>query len=54
MSIFADFESRVLTALETMQGEGELPPGLDFSNVVVELARDASHGDIAINFYVIQ
>ncbi len=49
MSIFADFETRVHTALGAMQEAGELPSALDFCNIVVEPTRDAAHGDIAIN-----
>ena len=49
MNLFTDIRSAVLSALETMQGEGALPSDLDFANVAVEPPRDAAHGDMATN-----
>ncbi|MEP5152191.1 MAG: arginine--tRNA ligase, partial [Planktotalea sp.] len=49
MNLFTDIRSAVISALETMQGDGVLPAGLDFANVAVEPPRDASHGDMATN-----
>jgi arginyl-tRNA synthetase len=49
MNIFADFQQRLTACLLALQSEGKLPQGLDFSRVVVEPTRDASHGDMAAN-----
>jgi arginyl-tRNA synthetase len=49
MNIFSDFQAHVLKAVATLQGEGQLPKGLDLSKVTAEPPRDASHGDISTN-----
>ncbi|MGI3167716.1 arginine--tRNA ligase [Pseudooceanicola sp. C21-150M6] len=49
MNLFADIRATVLDALTAMQGEGQLPAGLDFANVTVEPPRDKGHGDMATN-----
>jgi arginyl-tRNA synthetase len=49
MNVYADVLSRVVAALQALQGEGALPPGLDFGNVEVAPPREASHGDLASN-----
>jgi arginyl-tRNA synthetase len=49
MNIFAEFQTRILKALETLDlrtAEGETP---DLSRVTVEPPRDPSHGDLATN-----
>ncbi len=49
MNLFADMRDRVLAILADMQEAGELPGGLDLSNVAVEPPRDPAHGDMATN-----
>ena len=49
MNLFTELRARVLAALDTMQTEGQLPAGLDMSNVTVEPPRDPAHGDMATN-----
>lgn len=49
MNIFAEFQSRLLTILHTLQKEKILPPEVDFSRVTIEPPRDAAHGDMATN-----
>lgn len=49
MNIFADVETRVVTALEALISEGKLPAGLAIPAIDVEAPREASHGDVAIN-----
>ncbi|MXU65491.1 arginine--tRNA ligase [Oceanomicrobium pacificus] len=49
MNLFADIKTLVLQSLDAMVTAGDLPEGLDMSNVSVEPPRDASHGDMATN-----
>ncbi len=49
MNLFTDIRGQVIAALDAMVAAGELPAGLDFSNVTVEPPRDAAHGDMATN-----
>ncbi len=49
MNLFADIRVLVIDSLETMVANGDLPTGLDFTNVSVEPPRDTSHGDMATN-----
>ena len=49
MDLFGDIKTVVLAGLEALVVSGDLPAGLDFSNVAVEPPRDASHGDMATN-----
>jgi arginyl-tRNA synthetase len=49
MNLFADIRALVVDALSEMTVAGELPAGLDFSQVAVEPPRDAAHGDMATN-----
>ena len=49
MNVFTEIRQAVLAALAAMQGAGELPEGLDLSNVTVEPPRDSAHGDMATN-----
>ncbi|PRX34934.1 arginyl-tRNA synthetase [Meinhardsimonia xiamenensis] len=49
MNLFSDIHALVLDRLERLVAEGELPAGLDFSNVAVEPPRDPAHGDMATN-----
>src|SRR5690349_13457887 len=47
--LFADALSRVQAICAALAAEGQWPAGIDFSRVVVEPPRDASHGDMATN-----
>jgi arginyl-tRNA synthetase len=47
--LFADVLARVHAICAALAAEGQWPPGIDFSRVVVEPPRDASHGDMATN-----
>ncbi|MGZ9812424.1 arginine--tRNA ligase [Pseudoroseicyclus sp. H15] len=49
MNLFADIRLAVVDALEAMMAAGDLPAGLDLSNVTVEPPRDPGHGDMATN-----
>src|SRR5438445_2494127 len=47
--LFADARARVQAIGAALAAEGQWPAGIDFSRVVVEPPRDASHGDMATN-----
>jgi arginyl-tRNA synthetase len=47
--LFADVLARVQGICAALAAEGQWPAGTDFSRVVVEPPRDASHGDMATN-----
>src|ERR1700741_741578 len=47
--LFADVLSRVHAICAGLAAEGNWPGVIDFSRVVVEPPRDASHGDMATN-----
>src|SRR5215470_7142569 len=47
--LFATVLARVHAVCATLASEGSWPAGIDFSRVVVEPPRDASHGDMATN-----
>src|SRR3954447_7886257 len=47
--LFADVLARVHAICAQLATEGQWPDGIDFSRVVVEPPRDASHGDMATN-----
>jgi arginyl-tRNA synthetase len=49
MNLFANIRALVVDALFEMTVAGELPAGLDFTQVAVEPPRDAAHGDMATN-----
>ncbi len=49
MNIFALFERRIADVLARLTKAGALPDDLDFSRVVVEPPRDATHGDLSTN-----
>ncbi|SSC67626.1 arginine--tRNA ligase [Ciceribacter selenitireducens] len=49
MNLFADFETRIKTALEQIDSIKEKRSSLDFGRIVVEPPRDPSHGDAATN-----
>src|SRR6266705_2670700 len=47
--LFADVLARVHAICAALAVEENWPPGIDFSRVVVEPPRDATHGDMATN-----
>lgn len=47
--LFSDVLARVHAICAQLAAEGQWPEGIDFSRVVVEPPRDASHGDMATN-----
>src|SRR2546421_1697167 len=47
--LFADVLARVHAICAALATEGNWPDGIDFSRVVVEPPRDATHGDMATN-----
>ncbi|MEI4470500.1 arginine--tRNA ligase [Frigidibacter sp. MR17.24] len=49
MNLFSDIRGAVIASLEAMVAAGDLPAGLDMSNVAVEPPRDPAHGDMATN-----
>lgn len=49
MNIFADFNERVIKAVQGLDLKGKEGVALDLSRIAVEPPRDASHGDLATN-----
>jgi arginyl-tRNA synthetase len=49
MNVFTHFRGAIETLLNALAKSGELPSGMDYSNIAVEPPRVASHGDIATN-----
>ncbi|MFB9952163.1 arginine--tRNA ligase [Rhizobium puerariae] len=49
MNLFADFDTRIKNALETLDIIKEKRSDVDFGRVAVEPPRDQSHGDVATN-----
>src|SRR6516164_2096463 len=49
LHLFADVLARVHAICASLATEGRWPDGNDFSRIVVEPPRDASHGDMATN-----
>ena len=49
MNLFADFETRIKDALETIDLVKEKRAEIDFGRITVEPPRDPSHGDVATN-----
>jgi len=49
MNLFTDIRALVIDRLTAMAQTGQLPAGLDMSNVAVEPPRDVAHGDMATN-----
>ncbi|WP_291842204.1 arginine--tRNA ligase [Bradyrhizobium sp.] len=47
--LFADVLARVLAVCADLAAESKWPDGIDFSRVVVEPPREATHGDMATN-----
>ena len=48
-TLYARFAAHVADALDALEQEGQLAPGLDRGAVAVEPPRDPSHGDLATN-----
>lgn len=48
-TLYHRFAAHIADALGQLAASGELPAGLDLSNVTVEPPRDPSHGDLATN-----
>lgn len=49
MNLFKDFETRVVTALQTLESVKEKGAEISFERVGVEPPRDPSHGDLSTN-----
>ena len=49
MTLYARFAAHIDSALDALEAEGKLAPGLDRSAVAVEPPRDPAHGDVATN-----
>ena len=49
MTLYARFAAHIADALDALEREGQLSPGIDRGAVAVEPPRDASHGDLATN-----
>src|SRR3954454_15252710 len=49
LHLFADVLARVHAVCRALAADANWPEGIDFSRVVVEPPRDASHGDLATN-----
>ncbi|MET3579697.1 arginyl-tRNA synthetase [Mesorhizobium robiniae] len=49
MNIFADFNARIIKAVEALDLKDKDGSTLDLSRIAVEPPRDASHGDLATN-----
>ena len=48
-TLYARFAAHIDAALDALEADGALTPGVDRRNVTVEPPRDASHGDLATN-----
>ena len=49
MTLYARFAAHLDSILDSLEGEGALPSGLERKAVAVEPPRDPSHGDLATN-----
>jgi arginyl-tRNA synthetase len=49
VTLYARFAAHIDAILDQLEGEGQLPAGIDRAAVAVEPPRDASHGDLATN-----
>ncbi|HEX8444527.1 MAG TPA: arginine--tRNA ligase [Allosphingosinicella sp.] len=49
MTLYARFAAHLGAALDQLEAEGQLAPGIERGAVAVEPPRDASHGDLATN-----
>ena len=48
-TLYARYAAHIDAALDALEKEGVLQPGVDRRNLTVEPPRDASHGDLAAN-----
>jgi len=49
VNIFAEFETRIRTAISEVQKTGGLPHDIDLSKITTEPPRDENHGDVSTN-----
>ncbi|MEO6198425.1 MAG: arginine--tRNA ligase [Sphingomicrobium sp.] len=49
MNLYARYSALLDGALDALEADGTLPPGIERRNVTVEPPRDAAHGDLATN-----
>ena len=49
MTLYARFAAHIHAALDALEAEGALAPGIDRAAVAVEPPRDPAHGDLATN-----
>jgi arginyl-tRNA synthetase len=49
LTLYARFAAHLHDALDALEAEGVLPPGIDRAPVAVEPPRDTAHGDLATN-----
>lgn len=49
MSLYLRFTAHLNAALDALEADGTLPPGLERRSITVEPPRDPSHGDLATN-----
>jgi len=49
VNIFAEFETRIRTAISELQKTGSLPQDIDLSKITTEPPRDENHGDVSTN-----
>lgn len=49
MNLFSHFQQHIVTAIEKLKADGELPADARVSAITVEPPRDASHGDVSTN-----
>jgi arginyl-tRNA synthetase len=49
LTLYARFAAQLDGALDALEAEGTLPPGIDRAAVAVEPPRDSAHGDLATN-----
>lgn len=49
MNIFSQYRDEVVRILDDMARAGEIPSGIDYARVSVELPKEAAHGDMATN-----
>jgi arginyl-tRNA synthetase len=48
-NVFTDFRRVLVAALDDLAAAGELPAGVGFGRIAVELPRDPAHGDLSTN-----
>ena len=53
MNIYKDLQNKIKVIVENLSAAGDLPGGLDLSNMTLESPRDPAHGDMATNVAMI-